>query len=527
MATVQIGTLFFQVTANTSGAQASIAALGGAAASASKTIAAALGTSLVATATAAATAVAKVTYEVVQMGTSFNIAGQKATGLFTALTGSTEEAISLMRQFSEIALDQPIFSAEALQNVTRTLLAYGVAKNDVVDMALAVNSASVALGIGREGAEKLALALGQVKGKGFFSAEEARQLGNYGVNAYQLIADAIGLTVAETRALGEQHRLLADDVLPILTDKLQNTFGPVAQNLVNTFGVQVQGLRNTLTGIGSALVQPFIGATGGGVVVEFLARIREEMGGLVQVGEDGTFRLTGALEGLNDVTAALAQGFTQLGDSFLDWISSAGAGGGLDRITQGIAGAIPDIVNTIQELAGGTADFVGGIVTALQPIFPALQQFGTIIYDFIVEALPIAADAVVNFVSALAIMGSELADTALPILEGMAPVLLDLVQAVFDLSEVLVAVAPHIETIIALWVSWKAAIIGVELATATSIAVTWSPLVVALARVAAGASAALAALGALKAAQAGVKGDVGYLDRDVPFYEKPFQMGGR
>ncbi len=164
----KIGDLYFEVSANTLRLDKSIAGIGTSAKNASGIIDNALGGAFVAAGIAATTVLVGIGAAVAAVGAEFNSASQRATGLFTALTGSAEEAVQLMREFAEISLETPIFSAKALQDVSRTLIAYGVAKDDVVDMAVALQSTATALGVGELGAQKLALALGQVKSRGFF-----------------------------------------------------------------------------------------------------------------------------------------------------------------------------------------------------------------------------------------------------------------------------------------------------------------------------------------------------------------------
>lgn len=431
----KIGDLYFEVSASTVGISKALAGIGSAAKDSGSIVDKAVGGAFIAAGIAATTALAGIATAVAAVGAEFNAASQRATGLFTALTGSAEEAVSLMREFAEVSLDTPIFTAKALQDVSRTLLAYGVAKNDVVDLAVAINSTATALGVGELGAHKLALALGQVKSRGFFSAEEARQLANYGVNAYQFIADAVGLTVSEVRELGKQHKLLSEDVLPIFTAKLQETYGPVAQGLINTFGVQVQGLKNTLTGVASALVQPFIGRTSGGAVVEFLAAVRAELDGVVTVAEDGTFRLGGALESLNVLTQALADGFLDIGYSIIEAFGSAAGGGGFQSFIENIAAAIPMLVQATKEFASGVADFFGDLLTAAEPLFDPIKNLVLILGEFVVNVLPAAADAVVNFVDAAAPIAATLIDITNLMLRFASPIIVDAVEALAQVFE--------------------------------------------------------------------------------------------
>lgn len=528
---VKIGDLFFEVSADTNSARNSIGSLGGAGVQAANLIGGALSTALDAATFAAKTAAAIITTELIGAGAAFNIAGQQATALFTALTGDAEEALGLLREFGELSLDQPIFDIEGLQRTTSLLLTFRVAKEDALELAENINLAAIALGRGQTGATQLARAIGQIQGRGFLEGDEARQLSEVGVNAYAVIADAIGKTTAEVQELGRQNLLLADVVLPILNDYLEQTFGPVAQTALKTYGVQAQGLRNIFTGIGSALVEPFIGRSGGGAIVDFLTDVREELIGVIDVAEDGSFVLTGALAPLTQVTEALAEGFSELGDAFVNGLSGLGSSGALDNFASGLASAIPGIVDGIQSLISGVIDFGQELNGAVSDDFlnGLITSFG-ILFDFASKALPIIADGFVSLVSIATDLAAILQPLTNAFLAIASPVVIGALTAVAD---VLGFVADNIGIIVpivlGLTVAYGgliAASVGVTGATA-ALAVANGVLASSYVALAAKAGLALLAIGAIKGVAAGVAGDVDFLNRDVSLFEQPFQLAGR
>lgn len=501
--------------------------LGGVASDAAGLISGSLATAFDVVGFAAKTATALITKEVIGMGAAFNIAGQQATALFTALLGDAEEARSLLGEFTQLSLDTPVFDAANLQKTTSLLLTFQVAKDEAFELAQNINLASIALGRGEAGAIALARAIGQIQGRGWLEGDEARQLSEVGVNAYAVIAEAIGKTTGEVIEMGRQSKLLAEDVLPILNDYMEKTFGPVAENMLGTFGVQVQGIKTIFTGIGSALVEPFIGRTGGGAIVDFLAKMRAELGGLLEVADDGTISLTGALEPLSMIAEALADAFTSAGDSFLNWIGDASASGGLQEFASNVAAVIPMLLDGFMALGTTGVDLVTGIWDALQPLLPGVAELAGILYDFAVNALPEVVRGITAIMDASAPVAAALLSISTAVLSLAGPVLGDLLTAIADTLEILADLMPLIQLGAAAWVAWQAAIVIAEIATASFTTITLSALSVQLIAIAGYAAVALAALGAFKAVGAGISGDTGYLSEDVPFYEKPFQLAGR
>jgi tape measure domain-containing protein len=524
---VKIGNLYFQVSANTSSAQSSILGLGDVASTAAGLVSGALSTAFDAAAFAAKTATALIVKEVIGMGAAFNIAGQQATALFTALTGSAEEARTLLAEFSQLSLDTPVFDAAGLQRTTSLLLTFRVAKDEAFELAKNIELAAIALGRGQMGATQLARAIGQIQGRGWLEGDEARQLSEVGVNAYAVIADALGKTTAEVIEMGRQSQLLAEDVLPILNNYLEETFGPVAQNMLDTFSVQVQGIKNVFQGIGSALVEPFIGRTGGGAIPGVLGQIREELASMVSVGEDGSFALTGALAPLMMISEALAEAFGEAGNALIGWLDDAAASGGLESFASGVAAAIPMLMDGLQMLGSAGVDLITGVWDALQPLLPGIQELAGIIYDFAVDALPELVRGITAVMDATGPLAASMLEISTAVLSVLGPIIGDLITALADTLEILAELAPYIETAIALWIAWKGAILIAEIATASFTTVTLSALSVQLIAVAGYAAAALAILGSIKAIGAGLSGDLNWLNEDVPFYEKPFQIAGR
>jgi hypothetical protein len=146
----QIGNLFFNVTANTAPATSSINSLAGAAADAGALIGRALSIGFDAALYAAKTATALIINEIVEVGVAFNAAGQQAVGLFTSLTGSREEAIDILKEFQNLALDEPIFDINSLQKTSSLLLTFGIAADDALELTKNINLAAVALGKGQK-----------------------------------------------------------------------------------------------------------------------------------------------------------------------------------------------------------------------------------------------------------------------------------------------------------------------------------------------------------------------------------------
>jgi tape measure domain-containing protein len=104
----------------------------------------------------------------------------------------------------------------------------------------AVSKAVAALGLGTEDAKGVFLALGQVMSKGNVQAEELRgQIGERLPGAFNLAANAMGVTTAELNKMLEQGQVGSKEFLPKFATELEKTFGAKAQeNLKTLTGAQ-------------------------------------------------------------------------------------------------------------------------------------------------------------------------------------------------------------------------------------------------------------------------------------------------
>lgn len=504
---------------------------------------------------AAKTAAAIIAKELAQAGGEFNMSVQRSVGIFTGLTGSLADARDILRDIASTALDSPIFDADQLQRTTRMMVAYGIAADEAFELAKSLNIVSNTIEGGSRRAMDLARAIGQISAAGVLQGDEARQLNEF-VDIYGLIAKETGRTRQEVKKLGEEQMLLAEDVLPILQRHLNETFGPVGQQMLGTFSTQVAGLRTVFTALGSALVEPFIGSFGGGVLTSAIADVRSALRGLVTEGEDGLFAFAGALEPLNALLRDLADEVGSVGERFAGWLGRAASGGDISGLVDFLRAAGREI----RSFASGTADFLGEIGSDIGAIMPSVTQFLGVWYDYVSDVLPRLVDGVLALTDVIALIIPQITklgelwvvafgppivaalDAVVTVLEAVAYVL----RAINDVMPVTVAAVGALAVAFiglqtaantAIYASGLSAIPLWAKAFAAQITATGAAAAAAVPRIVAfGAAAAatvapwaagVAAIMSWKAAIHGIRGDTEWLYKDVSLLEKPFQAIGR
>lgn len=530
----KIGDLYFQVTAEASDVDKAVSAIGDALGArltgAARTAGQAIETVLRRTLTGATALSA----EILDLGTDFNIAGQRATGLFTALTGSLEEAQGLLRDVSQTALDSPIFNADQLQRSTRLLVAYGVAADDAFRLAKNVNLVATAIDGGTQRAQNLARAIGQIAAAGVLQGDEARQLSEF-VDVYGIIAEATGRTRVETRKLGSEQKLLAEEVLPILQDHFETTFGPVGQSLLNTYGVQLQGVINIARGVGSALVEPFIGFGSGGALTQGLSVIREELGALVMTAEDGGYRLTGALQPLERLSQYLADrvatGFGVIADALGDLDEK-----NVDRFVDGIISGLETAGPILRDVAGGAVDLGREIYDSIMSVRPELGAFLGDLREMGEVVLPLIADIISSEARFDAAVLRAVLDTGRDLMEIFGPALVAGLEATAAAADLLATAAevlgPYLDEVALGLVALTAAVYAWDVAQAAQI-VGWAgamqagfgALLPTLALAAGGILAVKQAIDAASGDTSILEKNFGWLDPRKYLQEWPAELG--
>lgn len=566
----KIGDLFFDVYADISRAVKDIDGVGKAAVSAGSAAAKAIGQTIANAVGIATGATALLVATTLNAGAAYNTLGQSATAAFSSIYGDVSAAHSILSEISELDLETP-FTGKSLTSTARTLAGFGFQLKDVVDTTEALAQATAAMGLGSDALHRMAIAFGQIQSRGKLAGDEARQLANYGIDAYGLLADQLGLTVAAVRELGQEGKLTADFVIPALVQSIESRFAGATEALFNTAAGQAEGLRSIMEGVGSALVEPFIGFAGGGALVEAMGLIREELVQLVGVAEDGSFRLQGFLAPLQGVAETVAEGVRAAGEGIANFLGGldgsalyrlgpeleglgpliAAVGAGLATIFaqaiplvgRFVAGfnpivvAISALILTSSELRQEFGDAFREIVTIIEPLIPKVQELLRNIMDLAEDAGPAIADILVNAFKAVKPVLEDLLDIANDLIPVLGPVLVEVLEEVAAALDALAMILENGGSGVAIFAAalyglsvllpTVTAAIVIETSAVGMLGGAYALLATNVGMVVTALGIAAAAYGSYQAISAGVKGDLDYLNRDVSIIEKPFQLAGR
>ncbi|MEG0798695.1 MAG: tape measure protein [Acidaminococcaceae bacterium] len=142
---------------------------------------------------------------------------------FTQLLGSADKAQKMMDDLTQFAAETP-FELKGLTESAKKLLAFQFAAQDIIPIMSAVGDAVALVGGGQEAIDGVVRALGQIQAKGKLSAEEMNQLAERGINGWQYIADAMGISIAEVMDLCQKGAIDSTTAINAVVAGMQTNF---------------------------------------------------------------------------------------------------------------------------------------------------------------------------------------------------------------------------------------------------------------------------------------------------------------
>jgi tape measure domain-containing protein len=178
---------------------------------------------------------------------------------YGAITGSSQSAAEEMQFVSDTATKLGLSfatAAGAYKQITAAAQGTKLAGAQTREIFTGIAQASTVLGLSAEETSGALLAISQMISKGKVSAEELRgQLGERLPGAFQIAAQAMGLSTAALDKMMASGNLTADVFLPKFAAALQTRFGDASVKAAGTFTAASNRIQSGLFGIQSALGQ--------------------------------------------------------------------------------------------------------------------------------------------------------------------------------------------------------------------------------------------------------------------------------
>lgn len=185
---------------------------------------------------------------------------QQTQAAMTNMLGSAERAQSLLSDLQNFAAKTP-FEFNDVAAATQKFLAFGFTAEQVIPTLTAVGDAAAGVGLGKEGVDRVTLALGQMAAKAKVQSDEMLQLTEAGIPAWQMLADKIGVSVPQAMDMVSKGAVDAQTGLQALVGGMEEKFGGMMEQqsstITGTWSNMMDGLSQTAIAVGQQISDAF------------------------------------------------------------------------------------------------------------------------------------------------------------------------------------------------------------------------------------------------------------------------------
>lgn len=177
---------------------------------------------------------------------------------FGVMLGSGDKARALLKDLQQFAATTP-FEFPELIKAAQKMSAFGIAAEKIVPTMRTVGDAVAGLGGGPELFDRIIRAMGQMDAKGKVSAQEMNQFAEAGINAWQSVAHALGITVVEAMDQAKKGQIDAATALAAIQADMTQKFGGMMAEQSKTIQGTLANIKDTvgfiMTDIGQQLIE--------------------------------------------------------------------------------------------------------------------------------------------------------------------------------------------------------------------------------------------------------------------------------
>lgn len=181
---------------------------------------------------------------------------QQVQAAMTNMLGSAERAKNLLGQLQDFAAKTP-FEFNDVAAASQKFLAFGFTAEQIIPTLKAVGDAAAGVGLGKEGIDRITLALGQMAAKSKVQSDEMLQLTEAGIPAWQMLADKIGTSVPQAMDMVSKGAVDAQTGLQALVGGMEDKFGGMmdqqAQTITGTWSNMMDGLSQSAIAVGQQI----------------------------------------------------------------------------------------------------------------------------------------------------------------------------------------------------------------------------------------------------------------------------------
>ncbi|MCJ8008897.1 tape measure protein [Lederbergia wuyishanensis] len=210
-------------------------------------------------------------------GVEFHAFKQSSEIAFTTFLGDAEKAKKYMDDMYAFALKTPFAYPDLLAS-SRNLIAFGIEAEKTFPIMQAIGDAVAAVGGSNAEMQNMADIFGIIQAQGRITAMEVNRLSSYGVNAYEILGKAAGVSANEMKKQISSGAVGAGQAIAGLVEGINQRFGGLMEGVKGTWSGAIDSMNSARRNVGVKLMQDFMEAEGPLVtlvnnVTEFLKKI--------------------------------------------------------------------------------------------------------------------------------------------------------------------------------------------------------------------------------------------------------------
>jgi tape measure domain-containing protein len=299
----------------------------------------------------------------------------------TTLYGSVEKANQVLSFLITLAAKSP-YGIQDLAKALNYLAAAGAPAEALPRILTAIVNITAAFGGSADVFERVSLALFQMAQRGKVVGEEMRQLTNAGIPAWQILAETIGVSIAQAMDMVEKRQVDAQTFIEGLVAWSEGRLGDMSNAIMRTWtgavqavqeGIQfflAQGFQPLFQAFRDALVEIGNFVSSDTLLVEWAARVN----GAVQVVVAGLYGFVGVLRDVLYEAASVALSLGQAIYEALQWINPFARHS--PSLVEDVEGGIDQIVDAFGDLEDiqGNVDAIRRQIRLLQIELRTMQM---------------------------------------------------------------------------------------------------------------------------------------------------------
>ncbi|MET3657824.1 tape measure protein [Sporosarcina psychrophila] len=195
--------------------------------------------------------------DIFSKGIEFHAFKQASEVAFTTFLGDAKLAKQYMADMLAFAQTTPFAYPDLLAS-SRNLIAFGVAAENTFPIMQAIGDAVAAVGGSNADITNAAGIFGVIQAQGKITAMEVDRLSSYGINAYEMLGEAAGVSAEAMQKQITKGTVGAGQAISGLVEGMNKKFGGLMAGVKGTWGGSIDSMKSASRNAGAAMMEDFM-----------------------------------------------------------------------------------------------------------------------------------------------------------------------------------------------------------------------------------------------------------------------------